>query len=376
MKRNIALLLGLQAQGLFLAKSISPYYTSLIGISNVKAIGYYSKSINPIIVETKRELVEELHKIFDVYGGIDMYITSGSLLDFIINDFPECLKMFNLRSFHYQSVRQLSDKRKTYKLCDNLGIDYPRLIDAQTNKNKDGFSNFIAKWSKEDSAFIKRPFKTKQLIGKGSLLTFIDDNKVNIENGSLIIQELIDKNRFASVSYLGYYINGCCQGGVGVRQIRQYPAGITSALTTLQADKENVLKTISAKLIHHLSYTGFAEVEFLADNDFKEIYLIEVNPRLCGWSSALSKRFNNLGSFLTGKDKRLIEKQKDGESISFLWINPLRDLMALFNDFVKNKSGLYLLRGLKTLFIADVYDGIYKDEPMLLLKFYMQIRKK
>ncbi|WP_068471672.1 ATP-binding protein [Saccharicrinis aurantiacus] len=370
--KNAVVILGLQSQGLFLAKAIQPFVSNIIGISNVRAIGCYSKHINSTIVNSDIELKAKLERIYERYGRIKLFVTSGTFLDFIINNSSNTLDLFDVQIDDFSKIMYFSNKWETYKLCDVLGIKYPKLVDLNALKNNT-FGNIIAKWSREDSIFNKRSFKTCQFKKSDNINSFLDANSQYIENGSIIIQELLDKKIFNSVSYLGSYKDGEEQGGIGVKQLRQYPIGITSAIKSLDAESENLIKEIASKLMRKTRYSGFAEVEFLTDDTFNQIYLIEVNPRLCGWSSALQYKYTNIGSFILGKES-ILNKEQTSFKNPLIWVNITRDIIALFKELIKNKSIFTFLYGLKTTINAGVYDGIYDDEKLLLLKYYMNIR--
>ncbi|MEJ2527989.1 MAG: hypothetical protein P8Y49_07935 [Sulfurovaceae bacterium] len=176
------------------------------------------------------------------------------------------------------------------------------------------------------------------------------------EQQFLVFQEYIEYGE--NISFLGYFRNGQCIGHVMVSQIRQYPDGITSCVEEYYGElKEDITKK-TLSLISFFSYNGFAEVEFKVSQN-NEIYLIEVNPRICGWGKAFKYKFLNFNEFI----KRFYEQDivLENSTKKVIWINLLRDILAI----VKNREW----KSIFTLFKAH-HDMFEINDPK---PFFMQI---
>ncbi|RBL93809.1 ATP-grasp domain-containing protein [Chitinophaga flava] len=90
----------------------------------------------------------------------------------------------------------------------------------------------------------------------------------------------------------GFYLmsNGELKGFYSHKRIRTYPeqGGVSVYSKSVQNDD---IKEIGERLLKKLQWSGWAMIEFLYDEELKDYYIIEINPR--AWGSILLSEFNN-----------------------------------------------------------------------------------
>lgn len=215
------------------------------------------------------------------------------------------------------------DKSELYSWLDLLGVqvgDFKQL-DGQLDFKQE--KQYIIKSAKSSDDY-KAPFKTKIINHKDEL----DAVKKIIPSeywGDFVIQRLYPNNQ--SLSYGGVWLNGQELASIVVRQVRQYPQGITSH-TVKATDKEdiNVIKAAIAKIASNVEMHGFIELEFIKNE--AGLYPIDLNPRLWGWSNFLFYNFPQVPLVILQKQRPDIIENKNISSWSNIW----RDIPAILKS--------------------------------------------
>lgn len=325
MNEKEVIICGLAPQGLFLLREFAKSNYLVHAISLYKSPGYYSKYGKKYLANSYPETVDILKNLHSKLPKTTKCIVpSGRLLTYFIREFPDIYNYFDVESTPFESIEIFIDKNKTYKHAADLDIKYPRVFNLNEITNDD-FPIFVKK--RNEIKFSDESFKTKIIYSQQEINSLLKNFSV-FERQFLVFQEYIPNA--LNVSFLGYFRKGNLIGFLVVQQIRQYPKGITSCVVEFNDKRKNLIKEKSELIIGSYPYTGFAEVEFKITKE-NLIYLIEVNPRICGWGKAFKYKFLNfrdfIDQFIEVDNFTLIENKKP-----VAWLNLLRDLIAIFNS--------------------------------------------
>lgn len=334
------LLLGLKPQGLFLLRELSRAGFEVHAIDSMKTPAFYSKYGFKYLVSSNAEFLSLLSKLHKRFGSdTRCYISSGALLDCVVERMPQLYEMYEVYPRPLASVDVLRDKMSTYLVAKESGIDCPEtftleLVDRACEFCSNG-RKLIAKWNREFTGAGSTPkFKTR-IIDTPMACTELKKMLSKDEERHLILQRFIESSQDYNVSYLGYYVDGKCLAGFLAQQIRQFPQGITSYLREYAGPCSNTILAQARTIFRELKYTGFGEAEFKFEKDYSNAYLLEVNPRTCGWSSVLSAKYPELHRLF---EQPLCDVPLTGSSSWIRWANIVRDAQAIVHGARNRKA--------------------------------------
>lgn len=284
------------------------------------------------------ELFVEFVPLFFEYG-FDVF-SSGS----------EFLNLFtNKKTFYAWLEKELGYSRLFFSIDDPLDF---------TGANK-----YIAK-PIATSSRSNVNFKTKILSNKADLSQL--QNELTPEQKKNVLVQVLHPD-VQSLSYGSVWCHGIEVAHVIVRQIRQYPKGVSSSVDENVASEDikkirEVVKSISKRFL----LNGFIELEFIKSGD--KVYPIDLNPRLWGWSNFIFHKFDGLSFGIFCDDKFDVAKKPDVTS----WCFFLREIPAIFSD--DNLSPLRKLVEARRAFAYSKVDCLCFSD--IRPEFSSMIRKK
>ena len=354
------LILGLAPQGLFLLREFSKVGKRVLAVGLKGQVGLFSKYGHKIAIKN----LSELEWVFDKYlinKDSKIHITSDPFLNYLLSNKHKIFEE-NQCFPNYHSASIFCDKVLTEKLAKRLGIPclHSYKLDEIDENNFDIYPSII-KWNKRYGG---EKFKT-------ILIKSIEDlKKVKTQANSdkhLIIQKYILGGSDSDISYGGYWLEGRERLHIIIEQKRQYPYpnGLAGFAEECHGKFANQIRDISIDILQETNYSGFVEVECRVDKKENKLYLIEVNPRACGWIKIIKKKFPNLNLASTCEQGGLTN---NGAS----WVNLVRDLRAIIDILIKNPKKL----SFKNL-LSDYLNNPIKDvfEFRDLMPFIFQFKK-
>lgn len=330
-------------------------------LDNSTGPGFYSQYGSKYLVPDYEELFSRLQEWHGRWGSrTRCYVSSGPLLDYLVHHLPQVYSMFEVYPRPLPAVKLLSHKTSTYALARELGIECPESFGmAQGECVQRCLSQgerLIAKWNREwmNPATSARRFKTMVLNAPAEFHR-LRASLSEEEQQHLIVQRFVDSEQDHNLSYLGYYVAGSCVAGFLAQQLRQFPQGITSYLREYTGPHADRVVAQARALFAKVRYTGFGEAEFKFDRSFSTLYLLEVNPRTCGWTSALRSKYPGIAQVFARPESAepLAARTRTVE-----WCNVLRDLRAIWQDFRRHGSPVRLCRDLVSWAKPKAVDGL------------------
>lgn len=186
----------------------------------------------------------------------------------------------------WEVYRWAYDKRLTYQLAAELGIDapptwYPR--------------------GREDLAALDCPFpvilkpackpalnrfthaKAWLAGGHAELLARYEEATALVPPDLIMVQALIPGGGEAQLSYAALCLEGRVRASITARRTRQYPTDFGRSSTYVESIEEPEIEAAGRRLLQGLRFTGLIELEFKRDPRDGRCKLLEMNPRVWGW---------------------------------------------------------------------------------------------
>ncbi len=368
-----ALVIGSSPQCLFFLRQLSHAGYEVELISSSKKVAWFSRYGTKHYAHKKNDILKILEKFKSKVTKIPCYIGGGSELQYICEHYPNIFTDFDVYPKPLKAIELFLDKKKTYAYVKRHNINITNTISAKEYKNNSSEIELqfpvILKCNIElNSEEIDLKFKTKVFNKRSQVICFLENLDDTILD-KLIIQHYIQHGK--NVSMLGYYDHGRLLNYMIVHQIRQHPEGITSYLKEVsQYEKKYYIERISP-VMNDLNYTGFAEFEFKIDSH-NTPFLLEVNPRPCGWTSAFEGKFGSIEKLLenTCKQKNSIPVKKDNVE----WFNSARDLLAIISQLRKTRNISIFLTQLLTFFTIKQEDVFKLNDPNPFFSQFLNLK--
>ncbi len=208
--------------------------------------------------------VEEVSDLVKQYD-IDVFLPIDSKENGLIlqhkHRFQEALSFMG----DYESFSILNDKARLHSLASASGINVPRR-----------FTSF-------QEIRLPAVIKPNQASSAKGLRYLFDENDLELAQAeindfqSCIAQEYVQGD---GIGYSAFCRNGELENGFGHRRLAEFPVTGGSSVYRENFFSEE-MHNIAAKIIAAAGWSGFAMFEFKLTAS-KEVYLIEVNPRIWG----------------------------------------------------------------------------------------------
>lgn len=353
------MVLGLTPQGLFLLREFSKVGKKVLGVGLKGNVGLHSRYGQKVCLTN----LKELGYLFSKYLSekTQIHITSDPFINYLVDnqheifDRTECFPNF-------ESALTFGDKILTEHLARTLNISCPRSY--RLNEVDESWYDVypsIVKWSRRygGEAFKAMLIKSAADLGLAKRKITPDEH--------LIIQKYIPGEPETDISYGAYYLNGVERAHIVIKQKRQYPYpnGLASYVEEYSGEFAGEIRSIAREILTSTNYSGFVEVECRISNSEQKLYLIEVNPRACGWIKILKRKYADL--FTAAHVRRT-----NDNNFAATWVNIVRDLRASA-DMLKKNHRKVDLRELLSDYLKNPIMDIFELSD--LMPFVCQFKK-
>lgn len=271
--------------------------------------------------------------------------TNDKLVRFLADNYDQLSELYYLSISCPDSVDISYNKRKTYLKARELGIPIPESY----------FPNNIEELKKLADQ-IQYPVIIKPAVmhtfhsQTGKKVFFCADKASLISNYNMIlqyipaeeviVQQFLKGGAKSLYSFGTFCANGEVYAGFIANRIRQKPMDF--GISTCFAKTVDVpeIEELATRFLKGTNYFGFAEVEFMYDDETNEYRLIEINPRTWKWHSIA----NILGINLLEMMVKYLQNEPVEKIISRKpnvgWIERLTDTYVVVGEVLKGKMPL------------------------------------
>jgi len=193
---------------------------------------------------------------------------------------------YTLTSPGWEVMQYAYDKRLTYRLAAEVGLDYPI---TYYPRNRDdlpaldcAFPTILKPAIKEGhNAFTDA--KAWRVENRAQLVARYEEASRLVDPGIIMVQELIPGGGEAQYSFAALCRDGCPLGSLVARRVRQFPVDFGRTSTYVETIDHAEVEHAGRRLLAALGYTGLVEVEFKYDHRVGQYKLLDINARVWGW---------------------------------------------------------------------------------------------
>jgi predicted ATP-grasp superfamily ATP-dependent carboligase len=186
----------------------------------------------------------------------------------------------------WETLQHAYDKRLTYRLAAELGVDHPFTCYPRSRDDVAAFAGPFPAILKPAIRPAIDPFtidKAWPAADGESLLARYDEACAVTDPAAIMIQALIPGGGDAQLSYAAL-----CRGGEPVacltaRRARQWPMDFGRASTFVETIDAPEVEELALRILRALRFDGIVELEFKRDPRDGRLKLLDINPRVWGW---------------------------------------------------------------------------------------------
>ncbi len=194
---------------------------------------------------------------------------------------------FRLAVAPWETLRWAYDKRLTYQLAADLGVDYPwtryPVSRAQLAALDCPYPAILKPAYKKE---VTNPFvraKAWRVEDREALLARYDAACSLVDPSIIMLQDLVPGGGEAQFSYAALCFEGRSLASLTARRTRQYPVDFGRSSSYVETVEVPGIEEPSRRLIAAMRYTGLVEVEYKWDRRDGRHKLLDINPRVWGW---------------------------------------------------------------------------------------------
>jgi Predicted ATP-grasp enzyme len=218
--------------------------------------------------------------------GWTLFVTSDEPTMLVARHHAALSRHFRLTVPPWDRLRWAYDKRLTYRLAADVGVDHPRTFYPKTQ-------NELSKLDLAFPVILKPAFKKRinrfthdkawQVDDRQTLAARYAEACELVGSDAVMVQELISGGGEAQFSYAALCADGRTLAAVTARRTRQYPVDFGRSSSFVETCDEPALEEPARRLLTAMRYTGLVEVEFKYDREDGRYKLLDVNPRAWTW---------------------------------------------------------------------------------------------
>jgi D-aspartate ligase len=292
-------------------------------------------------------------------------------------------KHFLLTTPPWQILRWAYDKRLTYGLAADLGIDHPWTRLPRSREE-------VAALDCAFPAILKPAFKDRinpftlakawRVEDRRELLERYDQACELVDPHSIMVQELIPGGGEAQFSFASLCADGRVLAWTVARRTRQYPVNFGAGSTLVETVDNPAIEEPARRLLAAISYSGLVELEFKVDPRTGQAKLLDINARTWLWHM-VARRAGVDFPYLTWQLIHGIEIPETRARPGVRFVRGITDFPAAMTEIRQGRLSLRAyLRSLApplecAVFALDDLLPAVVDVPSLLYRYWRCRRK-
>ena len=288
-----AVVVGGDYQGLGIARSLGRHGVPLCVIDDERSIAGASRFTSHRLrvpelrsAEATLEALEEARRRFGLEGWV-LYPTRDETVAVLAAHRDELAGHFRVPTPSWECVEQAWDKRRTYRLAEELGIPIPRTwypVRETDLADVDTSGPLVVKPAIKEHFFYATGAKGWIVSDRDELVdAFRRATSVVGETGELLVQEMIPGSGAGQRSFCAFYKDGAPVASMTVSRHRQHPSDLGRSSTYVETVDAPELVEPSLRWLSAVGYYGLVEVEYKCDPRDGVHKLLDVNARTWGY---------------------------------------------------------------------------------------------
>jgi predicted ATP-grasp superfamily ATP-dependent carboligase len=304
----------------------------------------------------------------DLQGWV-LYPTREETVALVAAHRGELATKFRVPTPPLSSVEAAWDKRRTYRLAEELGIPVPRCWFPSGEADLDEVdlsTPVVVKPAIKENFFYATGAKAWRADDRTQLRDAYRRATAVVRPDEVIVQELIAGGGDAQLAYCALFKDHEALATMTVRRHRQHPSDFGRASTFVETIDLPELEELALRFLRSIDYYGLVELEFKQDRASGSYKLLDVNARTWGYHT-LGAAAGVDFPYLLYLDQlgRTLPKVRARSGVR--WIRLVTDLPNAARDIragtVDVRSYLRTLRGVDTEAVFSARDplpGLYE----------------
>ncbi len=365
-----AVVVGGDYQGLGVVRSLGRRKIPICVIDDEHSIAKFSRYATHAVsvpgLRHEGETIDAIMRIgrrLGLYGWV-LYPTRDETVAAFARHRSQLSEVFRVPTPPWETTRWAWDKRNSYRLASELGIETPHTWYPERVEDLEQISigpPFAIKPAIKEHFIYATKAKAWRANTRAELRELFLRAAAQVGPGEVMIQDLIPGDGSRQFAYCAFFKEGRALGSMVVCRRRQHPAEFGRASTFVETTELPVLEELSTRFLRAIDYYGLVEMEYKLDPRDGLYKLLDVNARTWG--------YNSLG-YCAGVDfPYLLFADQMGEPIQHCkgragqsWIRLMTDLPTGALEIIRRRQDwLMYIRSLSRSQIDAVFS---QDDPM------------
>lgn len=239
-------------------------------------------------------------------------------------------------------LRWAYDKRLTYQLADQEGIDYPSTFYPKDETDLETTPcSFPAILKPATHAVVNRFTADKAWPVRNSkeLLGRYREARELLPSELILVQDLIPGGGESQFSYAAFCWEGKPIAFLTARRTRQYPVDFGYSSSFVETLDVPEIVAPSERLLAAIGYSGLVEVEYKFDERDNRYKLLDINPRIWTWS-ALGRQAGVDFPFLLWQMMTRKNVPEQTGRAGARWVRMSTDVPAALHEILRGRLSL------------------------------------
>ena len=370
---NTVIILGEHIQALGLSRQArSCGFAVFLAIKNRCSVARFSNSVDRIIrYSDYNSLTKSLldHK----ESRAILFPASDELIEYLDNNRILLEPFFLIGIPDRHCINLFSDKRNTYRFCEQEGIPHPESHYPVSLEEAERIAGNL------DYPVIIKPavmYRFHALTRKKAILCHNKDELImhlreldkKIPVKELIIQEFLDGGAASLYSYGTFAVDGEPKCWIMANRIRQNPMDFGNSTTFAVTCNIPEIAQSAQKILNLTNYSGLAEVEFMYDSANNVYKFLEINLRAWKWHTISKGKgfgfFSEMLRFLNGHSGEFVPNKE-----TVAWVERVSDFAIIIKEALKGKMNIK--EALASYHVPKTYAVWDKKDPLPSLMYIL-----
>jgi D-aspartate ligase len=222
-------------------------------------------------------------------GGLDgwtLFPTGDETAALVARHHDRLARRFRLTTPPWAVLRWAYDKRLTYRLAEEQGVDHPWTCypsgAEELAELGDAFPVILKPAVKKDLNQFTHD-KAWLVQDEQELVARYAEASALVPANTIMVQDVVPGGGEAQFSYVALCADGRPLASMVARRTRQYPSDFGHSSSYVETVEEPTVEELACRLLEAMQYTGIVEVEFKLDRRDGRYKLLDVNPRVWTW---------------------------------------------------------------------------------------------
>ena len=278
--------------GLGIVRSLGHAGVPVCVIDDERSIARFSRytthSVRVPDLRDEEQIVDTVLRVGDELGlqGWVLFPTREEMVAAFARHRDVLAPRFRIPTPPWSTVQWAWDKRKTYRLADELGIPIPKTWYPRTLADLaeiDGEPPFALKPAIKEHFIYATKAKAWRANDAEELAARFTQATAFVPEGEIMVQEIVPGDGRQQFAFCAFFKEGESVGSMVARRRRQHPPEFGRASTLVETVEIPLLEELSERFLRAIDCYGLVEVEYKLDPRDDRYKLLDVNLRAWGY---------------------------------------------------------------------------------------------